>query len=129
MDETFTLLPITIDPQSKALSAPSLPTLTPDLTALTTLHRTLLSLPEESKTTPPPPLPVAPKRSAQVQKMREGGNASLRKATPVSPPHPFLWQSLPLKNSKYPFRATTSLPFTAPPLHNPPSPSISEHLR
>ena len=79
-EETFTLLPLTIDPSSKAISS-STPTLSETLTSLNALHRTLLSLPEEAKTTPPPPLPVAPKRSAQVQKMREGGNAALRKAT------------------------------------------------
>lgn len=78
-DETFTLLPLTLDPTTKALSSPS-PSLTPHLTALHTLHRTLLSLP--TGTTPPPPLPTNPKRSAQIQKMREQGNTSLKKSLP-----------------------------------------------
>ncbi|KAL9130364.1 MAG: hypothetical protein Q9217_001422 [Psora testacea] len=80
MDETFTLLPLRIDPQSKAITSldQSL-SLKSDLTALNSLHRTLLSLPPEAKQTPPPPLPTNPKRSAQVQKMREQGNNSLRK--------------------------------------------------
>ena len=82
MDETFTLLPLQIDPASKAITAPTIPTLTQDLQSLTSLHRSLLTLPSESHTTPPPPVPVNPKRSAQIQKMREQGNISLRKATP-----------------------------------------------
>lgn len=76
MDPTFTLLPLTIDPTSKAVSS-SLPHLSEPLTSLTTLHRTLVSLPSQI---PPPPLPTNPKRSAQIQKMREQGNVSLRKS-------------------------------------------------
>lgn len=81
MDETFTLLPIQMDSASKSLSSPSSPSLDPDLTALNALHRALLSLPNQ---TPPPPTPTNPKRSAQIQKMRDQGNASLRtsKASP-----------------------------------------------
>lgn len=80
MSQTFTLLPLTIDPTSKAVSSP-LPHLAPHLTSLTTLHRTLVPLPSQI---PPPPLPTNPKRSAQIQKMREQGNLSLRKSTPAS---------------------------------------------
>ncbi|KAM0804859.1 hypothetical protein BDR22DRAFT_969633 [Usnea florida] len=76
MNETFTLLPITMDPTSKTLSTtPPTPTLATDLTTLNALHRTLLSLPHQI---PPPPTTTNPKRSAQIQKMREQGNTSLR---------------------------------------------------
>ncbi|KAI4185848.1 MAG: hypothetical protein L6R41_003862 [Letrouitia leprolyta] len=74
--ETFTQLPLTIDPTSKSLSSP-LPHLSTPLKNLTTLQRSLLSLPTQ---TPPPPLPTNPKRSAQIQKMRDQGNISLRKS-------------------------------------------------
>ncbi|KAI9862950.1 MAG: hypothetical protein M1813_004123 [Trichoglossum hirsutum] len=79
MEDTFVQLPLGIDPTSKAVSAPdsaeSKP-LTTELTALNTLHRSLLNL---DTPIPPPPLPVNPKRSAQIQKLRESGNASFRK--------------------------------------------------
>lgn len=83
MDETFTLLPISMDPTSKTLSSPD-PALTTDLTTLNALHRTILSLPAQ---VPPPPTTINPKRSAQVQKMREQGNTSLRtsKSAPSAP--------------------------------------------
>lgn len=85
MDETFTLLPIQMDPTSKSLSSSSTstPSLAPDLTALNALHRALLSLPNQI---PPAPTTTNPKRSAQVQKMRDQGNASLR--TSKSSPSP-----------------------------------------
>ncbi|KAI4165630.1 MAG: hypothetical protein LQ342_000572 [Letrouitia transgressa] len=73
--DTFTLLPLTIDPTSKSLSSP-LPHLSTHLSNLTALHRNLLPLPS---TIPPPPLPTNPKRSAQIQKMRDQGNVSLRR--------------------------------------------------
>ncbi|KAL8923685.1 MAG: hypothetical protein Q9208_004437 [Pyrenodesmia sp. 3 TL-2023] len=78
--ETFTQLPLTIDPTSKSVSSP-LPHLSEPLTALHNLQRSLLSLPAQI---PPPPLPTNPKRSAQIQKMRDQGNASLRKS-PTNP--------------------------------------------
>lgn len=80
MDQTFTLLPLHMDPSSKAISSPSVPTdpaLTTALSHLHTLHRTLLTLPNAI---PPPPLPANPKRSAQIQKMREQANTTLKKA-------------------------------------------------
>ncbi|KAI4103405.1 MAG: hypothetical protein L6R37_003844 [Teloschistes peruensis] len=78
--ETFTLLPLSISPTSKALTSP-IPHLAPALTSLSTLQRTLLSAPSQ---TPPPPIPMNPKRSAQIQKMREQGNAALRKTSTSS---------------------------------------------
>jgi len=94
MDQTFTLLPLHMDPSSKGISSPSLPNdaaLTTALSNLNTLHRTLLTLPNA---TPPPPVPTNPKRSAQIQKMREQANTTMKKAannpsqaqgTPVAP--------------------------------------------
>ncbi|CAF9937478.1 MAG: hypothetical protein ALECFALPRED_007266 [Alectoria fallacina] len=81
MDETFTLLPIQMDPTSKSLSSPT-PTLSADLTALNALHRAILSLPNQ---VPPPPTNINPKRSAQIQKMRDQGNTSLRTSKSSSP--------------------------------------------
>ena len=80
MDSTFTLLPLHLDPTTKTLSSPSADsTLSSELLGLNALHRLLVPL---SSQTPPAPLPVNPKRSAQIQKMREQGNASLRKGNP-----------------------------------------------
>ncbi|KAL8728447.1 MAG: hypothetical protein Q9166_005409 [cf. Caloplaca sp. 2 TL-2023] len=78
--QTFTLLPIHIDPTSKSLSSP-LPHLTTPLQNLTTLQRSLLSSPSQ---TPPPPSATNPKRSAQIAKMRDQGTTSLRKS-PTNP--------------------------------------------
>jgi translocation protein SEC72 len=79
MEETFTLLPLTIDPSTKAISASSTDTLlSKELHALNATHRGLLSLGNPAQV-PPPPLPIDPKRSAAIQKMREQGNASLSK--------------------------------------------------
>lgn len=79
MEETFTLLPLTLDPTSKSITCPSLPhdtALTEELSHLNTLHRSLLTL---DSPVPPPPVPVNPKRSAQIAKLRESGNTSFRK--------------------------------------------------
>ncbi|CAF9936251.1 MAG: hypothetical protein HETSPECPRED_010274 [Heterodermia speciosa] len=88
MDPTFTLLPLWMDSSSKAISCPSLPSnepLTSALNQINTLHRTLLSLPatpgQASNTTPPPPTAVNPKRSNQIQKMREQANTAMKKAS------------------------------------------------
>lgn len=69
-----------MDPMTKSLSSP-LPTLQPTLGSLNQTHKLLLPLPAQ---TPPPPLPTNPKRSAQVAKMREQGNTSLRRGTPAA---------------------------------------------
>lgn len=75
----FDLLPLQMDPQSKAISAlqPSR-ALTAELEALNTLHRALLNV-ETPNGAPPPPVPVNPKRSANVTKLRDSGNAEFRK--------------------------------------------------
>lgn len=78
--ETFTLLPLVMNPQSKALTSPSAGrTLAAELEALNTLHRSLLTLDPPANGVPPPPVPVAPKRSAQIKKLRESGNAEFGK--------------------------------------------------
>ncbi|KAI0451767.1 TPR-like protein [Xylaria acuta] len=77
--DTFTLLPLQIDPQTKAVSTSSgSRTLQTELVALNALHRALLSL-EAPLQVPPPPVPVNPKRTAQITKLRDSGNAEHRK--------------------------------------------------
>ena len=78
--ETFTLLPLYLDPTSKAVSSQTASrALQEELTTLNALHRSLLSLDTPA---PPPPIPVLPKRSAQITKLRESGNASFRRGSP-----------------------------------------------
>ncbi|KAI9824745.1 MAG: hypothetical protein M1832_001571 [Thelocarpon impressellum] len=82
MDETFTQLPLHLDPSSKAIStAAPTPALKDELAALNALHRSLLALDASNAPhgVPPPPVPVNPKRSAQITKLRESGNAAFRK--------------------------------------------------
>lgn len=75
----FDLLPLQMDPQSKAITTlqPSR-ALTAELAALNTLHRSLLAV-ETPNGAPPPPVPVNPKRTANVTKLRDSGNAEYRK--------------------------------------------------
>ncbi|KAI9676260.1 MAG: hypothetical protein M1829_003089 [Trizodia sp. TS-e1964] len=77
MDDTFDQLPLQLDSSSKAITAnPGNEALNTELQALNALHRSFLSL---STPVPPGPMPVDPKRSAQVNKLRESGNASYKK--------------------------------------------------
>ncbi|KAF2012524.1 hypothetical protein BU24DRAFT_425168 [Aaosphaeria arxii CBS 175.79] len=78
--DTFTQLPLQMDPATKALSASgtSSNALATELATLNALHRSLLTV-ETPTGTPPPPVPVNPKRSAQIGKLRESGNAEFRK--------------------------------------------------
>ncbi|KAI1102541.1 hypothetical protein F4804DRAFT_263626 [Jackrogersella minutella] len=77
--ETFTMLPLQLDPQTKALTAATgSRALQAELASLNALHRSLLAL-ETPNQVPPPPVPVNPKRSANVGKLRESGNAEYRK--------------------------------------------------
>lgn len=82
--DTFTLLPLHMDPTTKAISAsqPSGNALETELATLNALHRSLLNV-ETPTGTPPPPVPVNPKRSAQIGKLRESGNAEFRKGNPA----------------------------------------------
>jgi translocation protein SEC72 len=75
--ETFTALPIHLDPASKAISSTSNSrALNEELATLNLLHRSLLTL---ESPVPPPPIPVNPKRSANITKLRESGNTEFRK--------------------------------------------------
>jgi translocation protein SEC72 len=77
--DTFTLLPLQIDPQTKAVSTPSSSrSLQAELDSLNALHRAMLSL-ETPNHVPPPPVPVNPKRSANINKLRDSGNNEHRK--------------------------------------------------
>lgn len=78
MEDTYTQLPLQLDPTSKAISTTDTSDvqLSRELTALNQLHRSLLAL---DTPVPPPPVPVSAKRSAQITKLRESGNASFRK--------------------------------------------------
>ncbi|KAK3326210.1 hypothetical protein B0H66DRAFT_550380 [Apodospora peruviana] len=80
--DTFTFLPLRIDPQSKAISSASTSStsraLEDELAALNALHRSLHSL-EAPHVVPPPPVPVNPKRSANVAKLRDSGNKEFEK--------------------------------------------------
>ncbi|KAI0017832.1 tetratricopeptide repeat domain-containing protein [Xylariomycetidae sp. FL0641] len=70
--DTFTQLPLQMDAQTKEISCPSSSsrTLATELAALNSLHRALqTSL----------PVPVNPKRSANINKLREAGNAEHRR--------------------------------------------------
>ncbi|CAK7244210.1 MAG: hypothetical protein STHCBS139747_005745 [Sporothrix thermara] len=77
--DTFTFYPLRIDPKTKALDSIE-PTraLDAELTAVNQLHRALLGI-EGGLPVPPPPIPVNPKRTAQVNKLRDSGNAEFRK--------------------------------------------------
>ncbi len=77
--ETFTLLPLKLDAQSKAISS-SIPSraLDAELGILNQLHRALIGL-EAGHTVPPPPIPVNPKRTSNVNKLRDTGNGEFRK--------------------------------------------------
>ncbi|KAF4624363.1 hypothetical protein G7Y89_g13808 [Cudoniella acicularis] len=75
--ETFTQLPIRMDPTSKAITTTSKSrALEEELATLNSLHKSLLQL---ESPVPPPPIPVNQKRSANITKLRESGNAEFRK--------------------------------------------------
>lgn len=78
--DVFTQYPLHLDPSSKGIThpSPSPPQLDSELSQLNTLHRSLLSL-DTPNNIPPPPLPVNPKRSAQITKLRDTANTAYRK--------------------------------------------------
>jgi translocation protein SEC72 len=79
--ETFTLLPLTLDPSTKAVSTTTnTPPVTDHLDELNRFHRQILAL-ETPNQNIPPPAPVNPKRSVQINKLRESGNASFKKGS------------------------------------------------
>lgn len=79
----FDLLPLQMDPKSKAIGAVQRTrALDTELQQLNTLHRALLSLDSSGSATagvPPPPIPVNPKRTSNVAKLRDNGNAEYHK--------------------------------------------------
>jgi translocation protein SEC72 len=87
MDD-FKPIPIEYDPASKLVTgtAPPVPAaLATELAALNALHKALSAGPTASDgagtimhVVPPPPAASNPKRSAQVAKLRDSGNAALR---------------------------------------------------
>ncbi|OJJ48215.1 hypothetical protein ASPZODRAFT_1539819 [Penicilliopsis zonata CBS 506.65] len=87
--DLFNQYPLHLDPATKAISLASsagytavqIENVNKELTALNQLHRSLLAL--DPPNTPPPPLPVNPKRSAQISKLRDTANAAYRKGTHV----------------------------------------------
>jgi translocation protein SEC72 len=77
----FDLLPIHMDPQSKAINpsaGASSRALAAELDSLNTLHRSLLAL-DAPAIVPPPPMPINPKRSANIAKLRDNANAEYKK--------------------------------------------------
>lgn len=81
--DTFTQLPLAIDPSTKAISAShATSALSTELGLLNALHRSFIKdLEAPSNGVPPPPIPVNPKRSAQITKLREAGNALFKKGS------------------------------------------------
>jgi translocation protein SEC72 len=83
--DIYNQYPIHMDPATKALSlqASNLPqsqsaAIAAELEELNALHRSLLSL--DPPNIPPAPLPLNPKRSAQISKLRDSANAAYRKS-------------------------------------------------
>ncbi|KAB8078464.1 hypothetical protein BDV29DRAFT_166421 [Aspergillus leporis] len=83
--DLFNQYPLTLDPTSKAINLStksttpaSATTVITELTELNALHRSLLAL-DTPNNVPPPPLPINPKRSAQITKLRDSANAAYRK--------------------------------------------------
>lgn len=75
----FDLLPLHMDAQSKAIGATKASrALAAELEQLNTLHRALLTL-DGASGVPPPPIPVNPKRTGNVTKLRDNGNAEYRR--------------------------------------------------
>ncbi|KAJ9603209.1 hypothetical protein H2200_012504 [Cladophialophora chaetospira] len=77
--ETYTHLPLHVDPQTKQVSVLSSDKALQDAIAnINKLHTAFKAL-ETPNNIPPPALPVNPKRSGQIQKLRESAVASARK--------------------------------------------------
>ncbi|KAI2793716.1 hypothetical protein POX_a00300 [Penicillium oxalicum] len=84
--DIFNEYPLYMDPSTKSISllpsssqtASQKAAISAELEELNELHRSLISL--DPPNIPPPPLPVNPKRSAQITKLRDSGNAAYRKS-------------------------------------------------
>lgn len=77
--ETFTQVPLTLDASTKAVSS-SQPSLADHIDELNRFHRHIVALDTPNQNIPPP-APVNPKRSVQIGKLRESGNASFKKGS------------------------------------------------
>lgn len=78
--DSFDFISLTIDPQTKAISSTHASrTLAAELAELNTMSRALVTLVENPMGVPPPPIPVNPKRSAGVTKLRDAANGEFRK--------------------------------------------------
>ncbi|RMZ77828.1 hypothetical protein DV737_g4126, partial [Chaetothyriales sp. CBS 132003] len=77
--ETYTHLPIHIDPASKAVSVTSSDQAVQDAVAQVNALHTAFKKLETPNNLPPPPMPPDPKRSAQIQKLRETAATAARK--------------------------------------------------
>ncbi|KAF2719995.1 hypothetical protein K431DRAFT_286159 [Polychaeton citri CBS 116435] len=75
--ETFTQLPLSIDPSSKALSSTD-KSIEAEIADINAYHKLLLGL-DTPNQVPPPPAQLKPQRTVQINKMRESGNASYKK--------------------------------------------------
>ncbi|KAL1991664.1 hypothetical protein VTN49DRAFT_4972 [Thermomyces lanuginosus] len=83
--DTYTHYPLHLDPSSKAVSLATTEGQTPaqteaveaELQQLNALHRSLISL--DPPNVPPPPLPINPKRSAQITKLKETANTAYKR--------------------------------------------------
>ena len=77
--DTFTPVSIHIDPQTKQVSSlSSSKTIQDAISSLNALHQSMKGL-ETTNSIPPPPMPVNPKRSAQLTKLRDSAAVSSRK--------------------------------------------------
>ena len=77
--DTYTHLPLHVDPQTKQISVLSSDSsLQEAIASINKLHTSFKSL-ETPNNIPPPPLPINPKRSGQIIKLRESAIASSRK--------------------------------------------------
>ncbi|KAI5306000.1 Bifunctional purine biosynthetic protein ade1 [Ascosphaera pollenicola] len=79
--DLYTHHPLQLDPQSKAISLPGASSdVAAELEQLNRLHAGFVALETPGKV-PPPPMPVNPKRSAQITKLKESANQSFAKGT------------------------------------------------
>ncbi len=77
--ETYTHLPLHIDPSTKQVSVTSSDSAVQEAVAtVNALHNSFKSL-ETANNVPPPPVPVNPKRTAQINKLRESAQQSAKK--------------------------------------------------
>ena len=83
--ETYTHLPVHIDAASKQVSVTSSDRAVQEAIAtVNALHVSFKTL-ETANSVPPPPVPVNPKRSAQINKLRESAGQVRRRVSTKMP--------------------------------------------